>query len=154
MCGNDERVIGSGPGWELVRRASDLSTFVLCDSPEIGQMVKRALLKHLTSEADKPATEAQVDPWALLAELFDAYEHRFSDEPRWVGSDYKPTRTGEGRWFLTRLECAESNARRALEAHRAARQPAPAEQPKGQEPGAQYRTVASHAEDYDRDGGE
>lgn len=53
-----DRVVAEGPGWKMVRRASDLSTFVRCDSLEVAEAVKRVLFKGLTRSTAGEGTPA------------------------------------------------------------------------------------------------
>lgn len=81
--------------------------------------------------AAQPAPSGEgVDPWTILSDLLDGYMPEPDDN-----HSIRPL-----KFDRAAVEAAE----RALDAHRAA-----TAAPRGEEPGAPYRSVASHAEDND-----
>lgn len=62
MTRDMERVIAEGPGWQMVRRASDLSIFVRCDSLEVAEAVKRVLLRGLMPSPERAVVTAPYTP--------------------------------------------------------------------------------------------
>lgn len=78
MSDAEERIISEGPGWQMVRRAADLSTFVRCADIATAQRVRDVLLRNLLPEGE--VSDDATDRAEPLGWSCGGWKHTLTDE--------------------------------------------------------------------------